>query len=100
VNSGTNTITIATSLPADIGSYTITVSGTLDSYLGIAAYTATMPVTISACVITSIAANVAMITTASFTFGTPLTIAYPTFTQTPACGEALSYGYLYDGVAT
>jgi hypothetical protein len=85
---------------ADIGTYSITYTASLPAYPSIGTSSVTFSVTISACVITSIAANVAMVTTASFTFGTPLTIAYPTFTQTPACGEALSYGYLYDGVAT
>ena len=37
VNSATNTITLAASQPTDVGTYSLTVSGTLDAYPTIAA---------------------------------------------------------------
>ena len=53
------------------------------------------------CTVTSVTQNVLMITTASCAFnGATLAIAFPTFTQSPACGDPYTYTYTIDGSAT
>jgi hypothetical protein len=42
-----------------------------------------------------------MITTGSLTLGgSSLTILFPTFIQTPACNEVITYAFLINGVST
>lgn len=93
-------ITTAPTNVADIGTYTISYTAALAAYPSIGTSTVSFVVTIQNCIVTSIALATAMTTTATFTFGVPLSIAFPVFTQTPACGYALTYTYTYDSVAT
>ena len=73
-------ITLAPTSAADEGSYTISYTAAIAAYPQIGTSTVTFAVTIGACSVTSIAQSTLMTTTATFTFGTPLSITYPTFT--------------------
>ena len=73
-------MTVATSLVADIGSYSINLVGSLPAYPMITPISVPFTVTISSCAVTSIVGATPMITATTFTLGTPLTILFPTFT--------------------
>ena len=71
-------MTVATSVVSSIGTYPFNLVGSLPDYPMTTQLSVPFSVTIN-CAVTSIVYATSMITTASFTIGTPLTILFPTF---------------------
>ena len=93
------TISVASTSSSDIGSHAVILVGSLATNPTFTPLSVSFTITISNCVLSLIEKTATMISTATYNLqDTILSVAFSSFSQTPACGYSLTYTYQINSV--